>query len=262
MKIYVNGELREIENHNILEIKKDNQIAIVDGFSVKDDYILNEYDRVILVDKKSIPKKEELDMLISSRNGEKINKCLQNKVVAICGLGGLGSNIAISLSRVGVKNLLVVDYDIVDITNINRQNYFLQDLGKYKTDAIEYWIKNINPYISVVKINKKLDESNVLDILSGADIIVEAFDDAKAKAMLVNNILTNTDKVVIASSGMAGFYSCNDIKTKKINDRLYIVGDLVSEAKVGEGLMSPRVLVNAGHQANMVLRLLLNITEA
>lgn len=205
---------------------------------------------------------EEFNNALIERHGIKIYEKLKNSKVAIAGLGGLGSNVAIALARAGIGRLLLVDFDTVDITNLNRQQYFIDDIGKYKTKALAAIIRKINPVIELDTINIKVTEKNALEIFKGYSLLCECFDNAENKAMLINTLLTETENTtVISSSGMAGYGSSNTIATKKITDRLYICGDRISGIEQGLGLMAPRVGICAMHEANMVLRLLLNIKE-
>ena len=182
---------------------------------------------------------------------------LKNSKVAIAGCGGLGSNIAVSLARVGVGNIILCDFDIVEPSNLNRQQYFISDIGKFKVCALKDILLRTNPFINIKKHKIYLDETNIEGIFKEADIIIEAFDKAKCKAMLANTVLTKMkDKYLIASSGMAGYFDSNLIKTKKINEKFFICGDFINEAKIGSGLMSPRVAICANHMANEAVRIL------
>lgn len=190
------------------------------------------------------------------RHGEEIHKKISSSSVAIAGLGGLGSNIAISLARCGVGNLLLVDFDRVDITNINRQQYFYEQVGMNKTDALKRTLQRINPYINVDTKCIKVNENNTKELFGDYKIVCEAFDDAQNKAMLVNTLLEKTDSYIVAASGMAGYSSSNSIQTKKAMERLYLCGDFVTDIGDANGLMAPRVAICANHQANMVIRLI------
>lgn len=204
----------------------------------------------------------EFNNALIERHGKEVFKKLKNSSIAIAGLGGLGSNTAISLARAGVGKVLLVDFDSVDITNLNRQQYFIEDIGKRKTDALYAIIRKINPVIKIETLNLKVTEENAAEIFRGYNLVCECFDKAENKAMLINTLLTKTDDtVVISASGMAGYSSSNIIETKKINDRLYICGDGISGIEKGLGLFAPRVGICAMHQANMALRILLGIKE-
>ncbi|MBS6184578.1 MAG: sulfur carrier protein ThiS adenylyltransferase ThiF, partial [Clostridium celatum] len=172
--------------------------------------------------------------------------------------GGLGSNIALSLSRIGVANIKIVDFDIVEPSNLNRQQYYIKDIGEYKVIALKRNLKEVNPFINITDIIEKLNKNNIKKIFNDVDIIIEAFDNPECKAELSSIVLSEMkDKVLIVSSGMAGYYPSNDIITRKINNRFYICGDGVNEAKEGNGLMAPRVAICANHMANCALRIIL-----
>ena len=243
--------------------KKDADIIIVNGFPIKKDIQLKDGDKITLIKRGEIPKKEELEALMASRHTPKIHEKLKKGRVAIAGAGGLGSNIAISLARIGVGYIKVIDFDIVEPSNLNRQQYFINQIGMKKVHALKENIKQINPFINFEAIDDLVTENNIQELFDNVDIVIEAFDNANYKAILVNGILSNfKDTKIISGSGMAGYYSNNLIKTKKINSRLYICGDMMHGAKIGEGLMAPRVCICANHEANMAVRLLLNELDA
>lgn len=203
------------------------------------------------------PTKEEVYAALEARHGKELQKKLNEASVAVCGLGGLGSNIAISLARAGVGNLHILDFDKVDISNLNRQQYFSEQLGKYKTDALYETLKRIAPYCSIRKDCIMLNDNNIPQLLCDDRIIVEAFDKADQKAMLVNCVLENMpEKYLVAGSGMAGLASSNTITTKRVTKRFYVCGDGVSDINDGIGLVSSRVLICAGHQAHAVIRII------
>lgn len=204
-----------------------------------------------------IPTKEEMYAALEERHGAELQRKLSEASVAVCGLGGLGSNIAIALVRAGVGKLHIIDFDRVDISNLNRQQYFPEQLGQYKADALYDTLKRIAPYCEIVKEQVKLDEDNIPKLLADDDIIVEAFDKADQKAMLVNCVLEELpEKYLVSGSGMAGIAPSNMITTKKITKRFYICGDGVSDVADGMGLVSSRVLICAGHQAHAVIRII------
>ncbi len=205
--------------------------------------------------------RKDIENIMLQRYGADVYEKITNASVAVCGLGGLGSNIAVSLARCGVGRMLLIDYDRVDLSNINRQQYSLEHIGLYKTDAIRRIIESINPYLDIEYKNIKLTAENAVNILSGFKIVCEAFDNAEEKATLVNTLLEKTNAIVIAGSGMAGYSTANSIRTKKVFDRLYICGDRSSELSDTNFLAAPRVAVCANHQANMALRLILDRNE-
>ena len=203
------------------------------------------------------PTKEEWNKALEERHGKELHKVFSSATVAICGLGGLGSNIAISLARAGIGKLILIDFDRVDITNLHRQQYKATQIGIYKTEALAENIKEIAPYISLEMHIECITEDNAITLLKDADIICEAFDDAECKAMLTNTVLSEfPDKYLVAASGMAGMGVTNSIKTRRITSRFYLCGDETSEVSNGIGLVAPRVALCAAHQAHTVLRIL------
>lgn len=205
-----------------------------------------------------IPSQSEIDSVLRMRHTDEVFEKLKNARVAVAGLGGLGSNISLMLARAGVGTLHLIDFDKVELSNLNRQQYFISHLDMYKTDAIKDEIQRINPYITLICDCVKVSEDNIDALFNNDRIICEAFDNPDSKAMLVNHILEKRkDACIVAASGMAGYEKSNTIITRKISDRFYICGDEKSGAVKGNGLMSPRVTVCAAHQANTILRLIL-----
>lgn len=194
---------------------------------------------------------------LEARHGKDLQQKFTNSTVAICGLGGLGSNIAVSLARAGIGKLILVDFDKVDISNLHRQQYKADQIGRFKTEALAENLREIAPYIQVETHAVAVTEENFEALLSEADIICEAFDRAEAKAMLVNGVLEKLHtKYLIAASGMAGLGSANSIQTRRITNRFYLCGDGISDVADDIGLVAPRVMLCAAHQAHMVLRIL------
>lgn len=264
MDIYVNEQLKRVkEGSTIFEVrqqfKMNADIIIYNAFPIKEDLTLNNLDKVVLIKRGEIPSKDELEVLLVSRHTPHVHEKLKKATVGIAGLGGLGSNAAVSLARIGVGKLVIVDFDVVEPSNLNRQYYFTRNIGMKKTDALEEIIKDCNPFVEVQTVDVFLDETNIEIVFKDVDIIVEAFDNAVCKATLVSTVLSKMrDKKIVAASGMAGYDSANSIITKKIKDNFYIVGDLETEATIGRGLMAPRVGVAANHEANTVLRLIVD----
>ncbi len=210
----------------------------------------------------TIPSKQEMYQALCDRIGAEKQHKLERAVVAIAGLGGLGSNIAYMLARAGVGHLILVDFDKVDITNLNRQQYKANQIGLFKTDALSANLKEIAPYISLTAHATKLDESSTKELLKDADIICEAFDNAEAKAMLAESVLTQMkDKYLVAASGMAGLGSANDITTRRLSEKFILCGDGISDVNDGIGLVSSRVTLCAAHQAHAVIRIILGMKE-
>lgn len=209
-----------------------------------------------------MPKQEEWDKALEERHGKTLQKKLSETTVAVCGLGGLGSAISVILTRMGIGKLILTDFDKVDISNLHRQQYKASQIGMDKTKALEENLKEIAPYLKTQIHTEQMNEECYSRILSDADIVCEAFDNAEAKADLVNFVLTSMpDKYVIALSGMAGLGSANDIHTRKISDRFYLCGDEKSDVSDGIGLIASRVMLCAAHQAHVVIEILANEIE-
>ena len=207
--------------------------------------------------------KEEITAALNERHTTEKQKLLSQGQVTIAGLGGLGSNVAYSLARIGVGHLHLIDFDVVDITNLNRQQYFMEHIGMPKTDALKSLLLKINPYLDIRTDCVKVTEANLKELFEDAQIVCEAFDNPEAKAMLVNGILECfPEKKLVSATGMAGYESSNTINTKRMMKNFYWCGDCVSEVTPGHGLMAPRVAICAAHEANMITRLILGEYEA
>ena len=159
-----------------------------------------------------IPTKEEWIKALKDRHGVNFQKKISSTTVAVCGLGGLGSNTAICLARAGIGKLILIDFDKVDITNLHRQQYKTNQIGISKTEALQENLKEINPYLETEIHTMQLDENNAKNILSDADIICEAFDNAEAKASIVNFVL----------SEMAHF-NCSGVTLKSFSAKVSII---------------------------------------
>lgn len=201
-------------------------------------------------------KKEWLDAL-EGRHGKELQRRFSGATVAICGLGGLGSNIAVALARAGIGKLVLIDFDKVDTMNLHRQQYKACQIGQYKTKALANNLFEIVPYTDIKTITEKITEDNLSNLLKNADIICEALDNAEAKAMLVNGVLEHLpDRYMVAASGMAGMDTPNTIQTKRVTNHFYLCGDRISDVADSIGLVAPRVMLCAAHQAQTVLRIL------
>ena len=200
--------------------------------------------------------REEWLSILEQRHGAELQQKFSAAFVAVCGLGGLGSNVAISLARAGVGTLLLIDFDRVDISNLHRQQYRVSQLGMYKTEAMKQTLSEISPYCNVITHTVKLTEEN-LSLIAECGIVCECFDNAECKAMLANGISERyPEKYIAAASGMSGLHTGNLIITKKFGKRLYICGDGASDVSDDGTLFAPRVMLCAAHQANTVLRII------
>lgn len=240
------------------QFKPNANLIITNGFPVTSDCSLKQGDEIVFIQKGEIPSSEEFECLMMARHTPGIHQKVKKSVVGIAGLGGLGSAVAIALARIGVGSLILVDFDVVEPSNLNRQQYFIHQIGMRKVEALQENLSKINPYVRVRLYNEKLDRNNVERIFKEADVVVEAFDRAEEKAMLINAVSEKMpDKYIVAASGVAGYGDSNEIKTIRFSSRIFIVGDQETAAQTGIGLMAPRVGVVAHHQANIVLRILL-----
>lgn len=202
--------------------------------------------------------REQLDQAFDARFPEEMQTKLRNARVAVAGLGGLGSNIAVMLARSGVGELLLVDFDTVDVTNLNRQMYLIPQLGKPKAEALPEILYQINPYLTYRSVCIKVTPDNVKELFSEYPIVCEAFDKPDQKAMLVRELLMQCPKtIVVSGNGMAGYADANEIRTCQVMKRLYVCGDQSTDVENGIGLIAPRVAVCAAHEANKVLQLIM-----
>ena len=240
------------------EHKPDADVLILNGHPADAGAPLAEGDQVYLIRRGEQPTADELERLMSARHTPGVHERMKAATVGIAGAGGLGSAVAVALARIGVGRLVVADFDVVEPSNLNRQQYFIDQIGMPKVEALALNLARITPCVSVTSHAVVLDPSNTAQIFRGCTVLVEAFDRADMKAMLIDTVMEQMPGVcVVAASGLAGCGPNNSITTRRISQRLYVVGDGCSEARPGCGLMAPRVGIAAHHQANQVIRLLL-----
>ena len=202
--------------------------------------------------------KEELDRAFDARFPDEMREKLRGAKVAVAGIGGLGSNIAVMLARSGIGHLFLVDFDVVDVTNLNRQMYFISHLGLPKTEALPQILYQINPYLTCESVRIKVMPENVRELFKEYPIVCEAFDKPDQKAMLVRELLMQCpETIVVSGNGMAGYGDTNDICTRQKMRRLYVCGDQKTDVGGGIGLMAPRVAACAAHEANKVIQLIM-----
>jgi len=238
--------------------KPDADIVIFNGFPVAEDRVLENGDAVVLIRRGEIPPQEDLEALMMARHGPAEHAAVKRARVGIAGCGGLGSSVAIALARVGVGRLVLADFDVVEPSNLNRQQFFIDQIGQAKVDALASNIARINPFVAVERFPVRLTAANTVDVFRGCDAIAECFDAAEAKAELVTTVRTLLpDTPIVAASGIAGYGTARTIQSRRVLGKAFVVGDGESAAQPGRGLWAPRVLVAAGHQANIILRLLL-----
>ncbi len=184
---------------------------------------------------------------------------LSRATVGIAGLGGLGSVVAVALARSCIGALVIADFDVIDAGNLNRQQYFINQLGQSKVDAMRTNLRRINPNVSVIGFDNKLTPENIPRIFRPCQIVAECFDLADQKQMIVETVLAKMPEVKIVSAcGVAGLGNSNNIKTRVINDRHVITGDFESPANQQSGLLATRVGIVACYQANAIVELIVN----
>ncbi|TXT50022.1 MAG: sulfur carrier protein ThiS adenylyltransferase [Spirochaetes bacterium] len=188
---------------------------------------------------------------------EKYRSVLRQKRVGIAGAGGLGSNCAVSLARAGVGSLVIVDFDSVAAPNLDRQAYFLDQIGLPKVKALADNIRRIDPGIQVDARILRLAPDNIAEVFSGCDLLIEALDDAQAKAMLLESALALWPKRwLVAASGLAGIGDFNGLKMLK-HGNLVICGDFRQEVSESLPPVAPRVSIVANMEADAALEILL-----
>lgn len=186
-----------------------------------------------------------------------IKEILKTKTVGIAGCGGLGSNCAVALARVGVGKLIVADFDVVELSNLNRQYFFYDQIGQPKATCLKENIHRINPETEVETHIKKLESSDILDLFSKCDIIIEAFDRAEMKKMIIETVLSKMpEKFIISGNGMAGWGDSDAIKSYA-SDHLIICGDMKSDVSETNPPLAPRVGIVSNMMANEALTILL-----
>lgn len=263
MQIKVNEQKYTVEENQPVgtvrdRIKPEADLIIINGFPAPAETALNHADQVILIRRGELPGAEELDALLTARHTPGVHEMVKQATIGIAGVGGLGSAIAIALARTGIGHLIIADFDIVEPSNLNRQQYFLDQIGLPKVYALRDTLARINPHVRVTACHLRLTAANTNEIFGHAQILVEAFDLAEQKVMLVETFAERfPERPIVTGSGMAGYGPANTVQTRKVANNLYLCGDASTAAAPGTGLMAPRVGVAAHHQANAVLRLLL-----
>lgn len=245
------------------ELKPDADLFIVNGAPVVAEYPLVDGDSCWLLRRGEVPDAQEMERLLYARHSPEVQARVKTATVGVMGLGGLGSTVAIALARIGVGRLLLADYDVVDPTNLNRQQYFIDQVGLPKTEALKANLARINPYVAVETRQERLTGDRIAQVFSRVDVLAECFDDPEMKAIGLRTALTCLQGTgYVGASGVAGCGSNDAIVTRRLYPGVYMVGDGETAAQPGQGLMAPRVGIAAHHQANQVLRILLYGKEA
>lgn len=194
--------------------------------------------------------------LLNFLGEEKLTK-IQSYKIGIAGAGGLGSNCAMNLVRSGFREFKIVDFDKIEASNLNRQFYFDNQVGVPKVKALKKNLLDINKNVQIEAIELYIDNKNAKELFSDCDILVEAFDNADCKAMLVNNCYKK-GRLMVAVSGIAGWGESDSIKIRRVNEDLILVGDFLSEVSEELPPISPRVNIAAAKQADIILNYCLN----
>jgi sulfur carrier protein ThiS adenylyltransferase len=203
--------------------------------------------------------REQLEKDLFSKHDPRVLAALRKSTVGIAGAGGLGSNVAVSLARAGVGRIIIADFDRIEPSNLNRQQYFVGQIGRRKVEALLENLKRINPFSEYLVHDTKISGKNVGRIFGAADILVEAFDKAEAKHMLIEAWLSLfPERPIVAASGLAGYGKNRKLHTRKLGN-LYICGDEESQCAPGVSPMAPRVAIVANMQANCVVELLVKM---
>jgi sulfur carrier protein ThiS adenylyltransferase len=193
-----------------------------------------------------------------AKHDPRVLAALRASTVGIAGAGGLGSNVAISLTRAGVGRLIVADFDRIEPSNLNRQQYTIRQIGRRKVEALRENLRAINPFSEYTVHSVRVTRRNAGRIFADAEILVEAFDEAAAKQMLIDVWLSlHPDRPIVAASGLAGYGKNRKLHTRRLGD-LYVCGDEESQCPKGISPMAPRVAIVANLQANLVVELLVD----
>jgi sulfur carrier protein ThiS adenylyltransferase len=182
---------------------------------------------------------------------EQIQK-IKNIKIGIAGAGGLGSNCALALIRCGFDNFVIADFDLVSVSNLNRQQYLASDIDKPKVECLRRNLCAINPDVTCEIYRERVTISNAREIFGSCNCIIEAFDNAESKAMIVSEFLTE-DKLVVSASGLGGYGQSDRIITRKIRDNFYLIGDSISEVGTDCKPYAPCVIIAAAKEADVVL---------
>jgi sulfur carrier protein ThiS adenylyltransferase len=264
ISLKINGIERRVPARSKLldirgEVAPAADVAVLNGAAVSEDVSLRDGDEVFFLKRGEMPSEDALEALMSARHTPGVHAKLKAATVGIAGLGGLGSTAALALARTGIGRLVLADFDIVEPTNLNRQQYSVSQIGLSKTEALSANVAAANPYVEVDARTVMVVPENALEIFGGVDVMIEAFDVPEAKAMLARVFRAERPEIpFIAASGVAGYGLEEDIQVRCLGGGFHVVGDLESDARPGRGLMAPRVGIAACMQANLALRLIVD----
>ncbi len=257
------NDVRWVEGMTLSELqtryKPKADITVYNGFPVTDDIEVQPGDTVSFIRRGEKPGPEEMKRLLVARHSPQIYEKVNQRTIGIAGVGGLGSSLAIALARLSVGTLVLADFDIVEPSNLNRQQYLISQIGSLKVNALKDNLGAINPYLKIEIHAVKIDGSNIKEVFGDCDVIAECFDNPESKSELVEFVLKHLTAPIVAVSGIAGYQDVEKLLCRKLFDRLYVIGDGVTAAAPGMGLMAPKVGVAAHLQANKILELLLEM---
>jgi sulfur carrier protein ThiS adenylyltransferase len=263
VKVCINGKPCELAGHPIVgqvlqQYCPEADVVIVNSIPIRDmSTAVCDADNVCLFKKGHVPERHELEALILARQPDAVTTLLKAACVGIAGAGGLGSVVAENLARSGVGKLVIADFDSVEPSNLNRQRYSLEQLGKPKVQALAENIRGFNPFVSVAALQERITFDNAGELFRGCAIVAECLDSAAEKASIVSGVLTHMPQAkIVAASGLAGLGEGAAITSRKVFNRLYLVGDLVSDMADGAGLFASRIGIAASMQSHIIIRLL------
>jgi sulfur carrier protein ThiS adenylyltransferase len=220
--------------------------------------ILHNNDRLYLYDRQSCIAHRDLRSQMLARQPLTASEKLKAACIGIAGAGGLGSVVAENLARAGIGKLIIADFDVIEPSNLNRQRYFLRQLGLPKTEALADNLGQCCPFVDINTVQERVTADNCVRIFSSCAIVCECFDAAESKADLVTALRNRLPgSIIVAASGLAGCGPAGLITIRGVSDKLYIVGDQHSDTADGTGLFAPRVGIAASMQAHVVVQLIL-----
>ena len=190
------------------------------------------------------------------RNVPGMTARLARCTVGVAGCGGLGSNVAVALTRAGVGRLILADPDRVELSNLNRQAFDRDDVGRLKVEALRRKLLRIHPGLKIDGHDCELTPENVPRIFALADLLVEAFDLAESKIWLIGSwTRAFPGRPIVCGNGVGGYGQTETMRVER-SGRIVFCGDMESDMQLG--LCSARVLMAAAMQANMAIELLMD----
>ena len=243
-------------------IKPGADILVLNGRPAPRDSLLQDGDTCSLIKIGEIPSALDMRRTLAARHGKEIQKKLHKATVGIMGLGGLGSAVALALAKIGIGRLILADHDVVVLSNIHRQHYFIDQIGMHKTTAMKKNMVRVNPFVSITPLHVTLTETNIPRLFGKVDVLIECLDDPAMKAAAMRCVLQKMPEAgYVGASGVAGYGPGDKIRCRKIQDRVYIIGDGVTVQDAATPLFATRVGIAAHQQANQAVRILLGVDD-